>query len=164
VVDPSNFDSKQLSRGAVTQSSFEESAALQAPALGVNGGMRMIEQTGDDEFARIQSEYQAILENLQPAKDQDDLAVRIQTEREAILRHLGPDAPNMLTEIEPEVNRDKLIRFVAPADVYSLAGDFAVRFRRLVDGTEDVAYWRDGQQIRRFITATSEEVDNHHTA
>jgi hypothetical protein len=43
-------------------------------------------------------------------------------------------------EIEPEVNRDGLIQFATPVDVYSLAGDFAVRFRPLPDDTEDVSF------------------------
>jgi hypothetical protein len=83
--------------------------------------------------------------------DEGSLSVRVNNELEVIIEHLGPDAPDPFAEIEPEVNRDGLIQFVTPVDVYSLAGDFAVRFRLLPDNTEDVSFWRDGLQIRHHV-------------
>jgi hypothetical protein len=81
----------------------------------------------------------------------ESLSVQTKHDLQAILGHLGPDAPDKSTEIVPEVNRDGVIRFVTPTEVYSLAGDFAVRCRPLPDGTEDLSFWRDGVQIRHHI-------------
>ena len=79
------------------------------------------------------------------------LSLQIKRELEAIREHLGPHRPDESTKIVARVNRDGVIRFVTPTEVYSLAGDFAVRWKPLPDGTEDVTYWRDGVQFRRLL-------------
>ncbi len=111
---------------------------------------------GDEEplSVRINDELDAIFgQKRRGPWDKDSLAVRSDIELRAILQHLGPDAPDASTDIEPRVNRDGLIRFVTPAAVYSLAGDFAVRLQHLPDGSEDASYWRGGVQIRRRISS-----------
>jgi hypothetical protein len=89
--------------------------------------------------------------------DKQPLPVRIKNELQTIIEHLGPDAPDPSKEMVPEITRDGVIRFITPTEVYSLAGDFAVRFRPLPDSTKDVTYWRDGVQIRHLIGPPPEE-------
>jgi hypothetical protein len=49
------------------------------------------------------------------------------------------------------VNKDGDIRFLTPTEAFTLAGDVAVRYRFGPDGTEDVTYHRDGEQVRRIV-------------
>lgn len=76
---------------------------------------------------------------------------RIKTEIEAILKHLGREAPDPSTEITPQLNKDGQILFITPTEVYTLAGDTAIRYRPSRDGTEDATYWRDGVQVRHIV-------------
>ncbi|HEU4488562.1 MAG TPA: hypothetical protein VFS38_04690 [Actinomycetota bacterium] len=80
----------------------------------------------------------------QPCEGFVNVAEPIETELRAILRHLGRDAPEPSTNLSPEVNQDGLIQFVTTADVFRLAGEFAVRFQPLPGGMEDVTFWQDG--------------------
>jgi hypothetical protein len=77
----------------------------------------------------------------------DNEPARTNAELRAIRNHVGPGALDSSSEIEPRINRDGLIQFVTPTEVFTLAGDFAVRLRRRPDATEELSFWRNGVEI-----------------